>query len=52
MGKSKRFRQFVAEDYYNDFNDEKQSRRSKHPEKNKYRRSRYDDDDYDDEEYY
>ena len=51
MGKSKRFRQFVAEDYYNDLNDEKQSRRSKHLEKNKYRRSRYDDD-YDDEEYY
>lgn len=51
MGKSKRFRQFVAEDIYNELNDEKQFRRSKHQEKNKYRRSRYDDD-YDDEDYY
>jgi hypothetical protein len=51
MGKSKRFRQFVAEDYYNDFDEDEQTRRSKRLKKNKYRRSRYDDD-YDDEDYY
>ena len=53
MGKSKRFRQFVAEDFYNEFREDKENRRFKRRDKNKYRRSdNDDDDDYTDEDYY
>lgn len=48
---NKRFREFVQEDYRDEFYSEKQSRRSKRLERDKYRRTKYDDD-YDDEDYY
>lgn len=53
MGKSnnKRFREFIIEDYRDEFYSEKQSRRSKRLERDKYRRTKYIDD-YDDEDYY
>lgn len=48
---NKSFRDFVNEEYGDEFYSQKQSRRSKRLERDKYRRTKYIDD-YDDEEYY